>query len=256
MPTYGWGANEPVIEPIVDGGDTIATFSQKVYNLFDDLFDTLNSYPWSVATQSDAGYMSAEDKETLDDVASTYLTLSGGTLSGNLKFSASSAYIEKTTDSGVLAIYSGSAINKGSELVMYGKDHSSYPGEFSLRAKDGVNSVTLRGCPDGTLTWDTKEVERVSTTVTSGNHKFIRYESGVEIAIGPCQSSSSPPVAVNFASSFTNTPRVVLTSRSTTITVVTGKMESVTTTGFDFYAVTNNGYVNGANFHYIAIALP
>ena len=64
---YGWGQNEPQIKPKDQGGDTIATFSQKIYNLFDNLFDTLNSYPWSTATQSDAGYMSAADKATLDN---------------------------------------------------------------------------------------------------------------------------------------------------------------------------------------------
>ena len=64
---YGWGQNEPQIKPKDQGGDTIATFSQKIYNLFDNLFNTLNSYPWSTATQSDAGYMSATDKTNLDN---------------------------------------------------------------------------------------------------------------------------------------------------------------------------------------------
>lgn len=65
---YGWGANEPQIKPKDQGGDTIATFSQKIYNAIDNLFDTLNGYPWSTATQSDAGYMSATDKTKLDSV--------------------------------------------------------------------------------------------------------------------------------------------------------------------------------------------
>ena len=65
---YGWGQNEPQIKPKDQGGDTIATFSQKIYNLFDNLFNTLNSYPWSSATQSDAGYMSATDKRRLDQL--------------------------------------------------------------------------------------------------------------------------------------------------------------------------------------------
>lgn len=79
---YGWGQNEPQIKPKDQGGDTIATFCQKVYNLFDALFATLNSYPWSTASQSDAGYMSAIDKAALDNVPTTYLpksTLTSGT---------------------------------------------------------------------------------------------------------------------------------------------------------------------------------
>jgi len=66
---YGWGDDKPQIKPKDQGGETVATFSQKVYNLFDNLFDTLNSYPWSEATQSNVGYMSAEDKKYLDTLA-------------------------------------------------------------------------------------------------------------------------------------------------------------------------------------------
>ena len=80
---YGWGQNEPQIKPKDQGGDTIATFSQKVYNLFNSLFATLNSYPWSAATHGDAGYMSAEDKTKLDS-APTLIT--SGTISGYALF--------------------------------------------------------------------------------------------------------------------------------------------------------------------------
>ena len=102
------------------------------------------------------------DDTKLDiSIAKTYLPLSGGTLSGDLKFSQSGAYIQKTTDSGTMAVYSGSAINKGAELVLYGKDHGSQPGEFSLRAKNGVDTMILRGYPNGTLTWDGKDVATI-----------------------------------------------------------------------------------------------
>lgn len=82
---YGWGQNEPQIKPKDQGGDTIATFSQKVYNLFDNLFDTLNSYPWSTATQSDAGYMSANDKMLVDTIPDlgTFSRMFFSQMSGN-----------------------------------------------------------------------------------------------------------------------------------------------------------------------------
>lgn len=66
---YGWGANEPVIEPVAEGGDTIATYAQKMYNAVDSIIDTLNTFPWGTATQSDAGYMSSDDKKAVDGIA-------------------------------------------------------------------------------------------------------------------------------------------------------------------------------------------
>lgn len=95
---YGWGQNEPQIKPKDQGGDTIATFSQKIYNLFDTLFNTLNSYPWSPATQTNAGYMSAADKAALDNVSIQTGTwtpvLKGGTTDGAFTTSSGGNYIK------------------------------------------------------------------------------------------------------------------------------------------------------------------
>ena len=65
---YGWGANEPVIEPVADGGDTIAVYAQKIYSALDEIINTLNTFPWAKATNSSAGYMSAADKTFLDSL--------------------------------------------------------------------------------------------------------------------------------------------------------------------------------------------
>ena len=90
---------------------------------------------------------------TSADTAAAYLSLSGGTLSGNLNFSTTSTYIEKTNTNGTLALYAGNNIGTGAEIVLYGKDYASAPGEFQIRAKDGINTKVLRGYPNGTLTW-------------------------------------------------------------------------------------------------------
>lgn len=63
---FDWGNNEPKILPKQQGGDSIAVFSTKVKDLFQDLFNKLNTYPWSNASSSSAGYMSAGDKIALD----------------------------------------------------------------------------------------------------------------------------------------------------------------------------------------------
>ncbi|MBO5492960.1 MAG: hypothetical protein J5974_06460 [Pyramidobacter sp.] len=83
---FGWGNDEPQILPKEQGGDTIAVFASKIKNLFQNLFNTLNSYPWSNATQSTAGYMSAEDKAKLDGVDAKYLPLDGGTMTGDVRY--------------------------------------------------------------------------------------------------------------------------------------------------------------------------
>jgi len=91
---YGWGQDEPQIKPKDQGGDTIATFAQKIYNLFDSLFNTLNSYPWSPATQNDAGYMSATDKTLVDTIPDlgTFSRMFFSQTSGNYKAPRTGVY--------------------------------------------------------------------------------------------------------------------------------------------------------------------
>lgn len=69
MPTFGWGANEPKIKPVAQGGDTIGGYATKVKNAISNLFDTLNMFPWANATQSSAGFMSKDDKKAVDGIA-------------------------------------------------------------------------------------------------------------------------------------------------------------------------------------------
>lgn len=170
---YGWGQNEPQIKPKDQGGDTIATFSQKIYNLFNNLFDTLNSYPWSTATRSDAGYMSAADKAALDDVSNTYLPLTGGTLTGNLTlfqvlaFSSSNPVVNSGGNDRYLRLGNGDSSTlyaNGASLYLYGAATTGETqGGFNLQTFDGANRSALMGRPDGTLTWGGKNVATIQT---------------------------------------------------------------------------------------------
>lgn len=173
---YGWGQNEPQIKPKEQGGDSIATFSQKIYNLFDNLFNTLNSHPWSTATQSDAGYMSAADKAALDDVPNTYLPLSGGRLTGTIVASTHPA-LSRHNDNSYLTLCGGSTntISNGAIMYLYGAG-SGQPGAF--RIYTGVNSHNLFGQSDGTLTWDGSQIATVadmplSSTLSAYPYKFV-----------------------------------------------------------------------------------
>ena len=119
-------------------------------------------------------------------IAGTYLPLAGGTMTGAIKWSGNDLNVIKR-DSGNdgICIIGGDTDNfSGATLQLFGQTHSSYAGRFYLRAstKSGVNdtshpSVNLIGSPDGSLTWNGKEIERVN----SSGSNYIRYESGIQI---------------------------------------------------------------------------
>ena len=48
--------------------------------------------------------------------------------------------------------------NDGSSLYLHGKDYSGNQGTFEISAHDGTNYKTLKGQPDGTLTWNSKNI--------------------------------------------------------------------------------------------------
>lgn len=46
----------------------------------------------------------------------------------------------------------------GASLILYGKTHSTSPGEFGISAFNGTNRINLVGRPDGTLKWNTANI--------------------------------------------------------------------------------------------------
>ena len=231
-----------------------ATTDYEVGNVVEynnDLYKCLSANGPSSAVKAPSDTTVWSKVMTAADAAALYLPLSGGTLSGDLQFSQSGAYIQKTTDSGTMAIYSGSTVNKGAELVLYGKDHGAQPGEFSLRAKKGVDIRILRGYPNGTLTWDGEKVE----TNISNTTNYYRLSNGLQILTGINNASSSGAVTVNFSHAFAEVPRVMITSYGTTSTQFVPK-STQTTTSFDFVCVGNtNNYINGASIRWVAIGI-
>lgn len=111
------------------------------------------------------------------------LPLSGGTMTGDILFKsgaglrmkeASDLYI--THSSGRRAnrtyIMGGDNYNYGASLYLYGSEHGSVPGQFSIAANKGTGGKILNGRPDGTLTWGGEDI-------TLG---YPNYAAGVSVA--------------------------------------------------------------------------
>lgn len=65
------------------------------------------------------------------------------------------------TDGGNISLLGGnSSFNNGGALTLYDKGYANNQGNFALQACDGTNTVRLVGKPDGTLTWNGKNIVR------------------------------------------------------------------------------------------------
>lgn len=79
------------------------------------------------------------------------------------------ALVSHADDASVVRVDGGSGWDKGASLLLYGKDETSYNGQFKIRVHDGTNYKELIGKPDGTLTWAGKKV----ATFNSSGHLVL-----------------------------------------------------------------------------------
>lgn len=103
------------------------------------------------------------------------LPLAGGTMTGMVRYSTSSPVVADADDMRI-HVCGGSNWDKGAHLVLTGKDEDEN-GAFELVCQNGDVRIQLHGKPDGSLAWDGKEVERVSSSGTN----WIRYANGLQI---------------------------------------------------------------------------
>ena len=88
------------------------------------------------------------------DASQKYLPLVGGKLSGTLY---------RNTDDKGMVLYGGSAYNKGSALILFGKDandENGSNGDFIIEAQNGTSFVRLKGSVTGQLLWNGKNIVR------------------------------------------------------------------------------------------------
>lgn len=71
------------------------------------------------------------------------------------------------TKGGYVAVWgNATSSNDGADIVLFDKDNTSNQGHFLLQASNGTNAVGLRGKPDGTLTWGSKNIVRSVVTAS------------------------------------------------------------------------------------------
>uniref|UniRef100_UPI003FEE7632 hypothetical protein n=1 Tax=Succinivibrio sp. TaxID=2053619 RepID=UPI003FEE7632 len=88
------------------------------------------------------------------DASQKYLPLAGGKLSG---------IVYRNTDDKAMALYGGSAWNKGSALILFGKDandENGSNGDFIIEAQNGTSFARLKGSVTGQLLWNGKNIVR------------------------------------------------------------------------------------------------
>lgn len=122
-------------------------------------------------------FLQKNNDEKMQYLANNYLPLSGGTLTGNnakITMSNGESYVRCWGNGLYLGGTDGS---NSSSLTLFTNSNAS---GFQINAGDGTTFKRMAGNPDGTLTWDNKEIERVSAKGTYG----IRLESGIQICWG------------------------------------------------------------------------
>ena len=203
--------------PSGDGHFSLLAYSNNGSNSYELRSDNAGNLNWR-------GYPLAWKKD--------YLPLTGGTLTGNVTWNMADVRLKRSDETGTMSLYAGIGWNKSASLILYGSERSSNVGEFNLSAHDGTNRKQLIGRPSGTLTWDSKNIERVNAIGTN----YIRYESGLQICWGSVTGTgNATTTAITFQQPFVNNSYfgyANLVTSSSTVNVNTG---SYSTTGMTAY---------------------
>lgn len=195
-------------------------------------------------------------KSALDGKLST----SGGTMAGDIQFSAGDIWFNKQTlgirgrtNDTYLEISPGPsnsyASAKGASLMMSGRDYTggNMPkGAFALAAASDANtSVTLAGYPDGRLTWRGKDVITVVAESYGANSWYRKYSDGWIEQGGRITAEGYQKVAITLSVPFSNTNYTILIGESTMYLGYGAQnctvfKETVTKTGFTLEQNDNN----------------
>ncbi len=119
----------------------------------------------------------------------------GDSTYGFANFYANKIYLKGSTifnvvDDNYICVGGATAQANGANLVLNGKNRSTSTGEFKLEARDGTNTRQLIGKPDGTLSWNNKNVAMQEDVVPRSGGAvmtgvfFGRDNNGGELCLG------------------------------------------------------------------------
>ena len=133
----------------------------KLINLISSKFAPLNSpnltgTPTAPTASADTNTTQVATTAFVNTKTNNYLPLTGGTMSGEIIQTQNSA-IRRNVDNSSLTLYGGTE-GTSAYINLIGKNNSTNPGHFMIRAIDGTNNAFLDGAPNGTLTWAGKNV--------------------------------------------------------------------------------------------------
>ena len=98
--------------------------------------------------------------------AKEYLPLAGGTLTGTIS-KHGGTFLNNTNSESSLVLTGDKLSHNASVLMLFGLEHSDFPGGFIVRAGNNTNSYTLLGKADGSLVWDSKNIVRSVNNVNA-----------------------------------------------------------------------------------------
>ena len=144
----------------------------------------------------------------LNGTASGNLPLSGGTMTGAIKYAGANSEefslgLSSTTN---IDIGWNFANEDGALLALRGNSDGG-SGNFELFARNASNSVSLLGKPNGDLKWNSKEIERVNSKGTN----WIRFESGLQMCWTIAEMTNSG-YTWTFPKAFNARPNVQVTT--------------------------------------------
>lgn len=190
------------------------TTDYEVGNLVEDSGDI---YQCMVANGPNSSIQSPSDQTVwsklmnvtdVNSVLSSYLPLAGGTMTGSIV--STTLYnlrnADNTTQMTILGGSDGGATS-GAKLILSGADHAN-AGDFNLQAGNANGYKQLIGKPDGTLTWDGKDV-CVVDSVDNSTDGYIRFTNGLQLVWGRKNipsGSESTGVAVTYEKPFSSAP--------------------------------------------------
>ena len=219
----------------------VNTLASGVLSINGHLPDESGSVTIPDATQTTSGLMSAADKTKLDNVDATYLPLSGGTITGEIK--RNGIGMANRTAAGFLSFDGGEGgSSAGGMLLLADKAHASFPGCFLLRAADGQTQANLIGYPNGDLLWKNKSIFPAESLGLPGYFKL----PGGTIVQGGSVSNVTSDGAVSFTYPVAFSKRVYTVVASIQSGSVSSSGISVNTgghslTGFSFIIKNHPG---------------